>query len=249
MSRSQAPKGLSLAVFVLTIVWTSVYLFNMVDRLKGIDAIGQDDGQRWRATVSCRRCSSAGVSPASSRASPGSEYLWPSRPRCSSCSASRPARAAAMALVGHGWAVTFGSMGSSYYTIQLVTGIEGEVIAPAHGIAVRTHHRCERHARCTHTGRAERGEAEPAGRGHNRRAHGRGDVRTRVGRRPADRVHRTRDPRHGGACPALPYSAPAQRSRDGSGAGNAACRCVGRTRMLDPCRSSSPSCPICCSSR
>ena len=29
-------KGLSLAVFVLTIVWASVYMFNMVDKLKGI---------------------------------------------------------------------------------------------------------------------------------------------------------------------------------------------------------------------
>ena len=36
----------------------------------------------------------------------------------------RPAQAAAVVLVGHAWAVTFGSLGSSYYTIQLVTGIE-----------------------------------------------------------------------------------------------------------------------------
>ena len=34
-------KGLSLSVFVLTIVWTSVYMFNLVDRLKGINVIGQ----------------------------------------------------------------------------------------------------------------------------------------------------------------------------------------------------------------
>ena len=42
----------------------------------------------------------------------------------------RPAQAAAIVLVGHAWAVTFGSLGSSYYTIQLVSGIEGEVIGP-----------------------------------------------------------------------------------------------------------------------
>ena len=41
-----------------------------------------------------------------------------------------PVRAAAIVLVGHAWAVTFGSMGSSYYTIQLVTGISGDVIGP-----------------------------------------------------------------------------------------------------------------------
>src|SRR5690606_15610109 len=41
-----------------------------------------------------------------------------------------PARAAGMALVGHGWAVTFGSMGASYYTIRLVSGIDGRIIGP-----------------------------------------------------------------------------------------------------------------------
>ena len=40
------------------------------------------------------------------------------------------ARAAAIVLVGHAWAVTFGSLGSSYFTIQLVTEIPGEEIGP-----------------------------------------------------------------------------------------------------------------------
>ena len=35
-----------------------------------------------------------------------------------------------MVLIGHGWAVTFGSMASSYYTIQLVSGIPGDEIGP-----------------------------------------------------------------------------------------------------------------------
>jgi len=41
-----------------------------------------------------------------------------------------PAVAAATCLVGHSWSITFGSMGSSYYTIQLVTKIPGEIIGP-----------------------------------------------------------------------------------------------------------------------
>jgi lactate permease len=41
-----------------------------------------------------------------------------------------PIIAATAVLVGHAWAVTFGSMGSSYYTIQLVTGIPGSTIGP-----------------------------------------------------------------------------------------------------------------------
>ena len=41
-----------------------------------------------------------------------------------------PARAAAIVLVGHAWAVTFGSLGSSYFMIQQQTGIPGEEIGP-----------------------------------------------------------------------------------------------------------------------
>ena len=122
-------KGLSLALFVLTIVWASVYMFNLVDRLKGIDAIGRamarlaDDRLTqalligWGFSSFIQGITGFGVPIAV--AAPLLIMLGFS-----------PARAAGMALVGHGWAVTFGSMGSSYYTIQLVTGIEGDVIAP-----------------------------------------------------------------------------------------------------------------------
>ena len=34
-------KGLSLSLFVLTIVWSSIYLYNISERLKGIEVIGQ----------------------------------------------------------------------------------------------------------------------------------------------------------------------------------------------------------------
>ncbi len=122
-------KGLSLAVFVLTIVWTSVYLFNMVDRLKGIDAIG-----RTMAALASDRLVQAlligwGFSSFIQGITGFGVPVAVSAPLLIMLGFP-PARAAAMALVGHGWAVTFGSMGSSYYTIQLVTGIEGEVIAP-----------------------------------------------------------------------------------------------------------------------
>ena len=124
-----AAKGISLSLFVLTIVWTSVYLFNVLDRLKAIDAIGRSmaalasDGLAqaliigWGFSSFIQGITGFGVPVAVT--APLLIMLGFS-----------PARAAAMALVGHGWAVTFGSMASSYYTIQLVTGIEGEVIAP-----------------------------------------------------------------------------------------------------------------------
>ena len=122
-------KGVSLSLFVLTIVWTSVYLFNVLDRLNGITAIGRSmaaltgDGLvqalviGWGFSSFIQGVTGFGVPVAIT--APLLIMLGFS-----------PARAAAMSLVGHGWAVTFGSMASSYYTIQLVTGIEGDVIAP-----------------------------------------------------------------------------------------------------------------------
>ena len=122
-------KGLSLSVFVLSIVWTSVYMFNLVDKLDGIDAIG-----RAMARLSSDRLVQAlliawGFASFVQGVTGFGVPIAVAAPILIMLGFS-PARAAAMALVGHGWAVTFGSMGSSYYTIQLVTGIEGHVIAP-----------------------------------------------------------------------------------------------------------------------
>ena len=122
-------KGLSLALFVLSIVWTSVYMFNIIDRLDGIQVIGRtmakltDDRLAqalliaWGFASFIQGVTGFGVPVAV--AAPLLIMLG-----------FKPVHAASMALVGHGWAVTFGSMGSSYYTIQLVTGIPGDVIGP-----------------------------------------------------------------------------------------------------------------------
>jgi lactate permease len=122
-------KGLSLSLFVLSIVWTSVYLYNIVDRSGGIDAIGRtmarlsDDKLAqalllgWGFSGFIQGITGFGV-PVAVTAPLLVMVGFPL------------ARAAAIALVGHGWAVTFGSLGSSYYSIQLVTGIPGETIGP-----------------------------------------------------------------------------------------------------------------------
>lgn len=41
-----------------------------------------------------------------------------------------PIQAVAMASIGHGWAVTFGSLASAFQTLLAVTGLPGEVLAP-----------------------------------------------------------------------------------------------------------------------
>lgn len=122
-------KGLSLAFFVLSILWASVYMFNLIERLRGIEAIGRGTARLaadplvqalligWGFSSFIQGVTGFGVPVAV--AAPLLILVG-----------FAPLRAAAMTLVGHGWAVTFGSLGSSYYTIQLVTKIPGDVIGP-----------------------------------------------------------------------------------------------------------------------
>ncbi len=124
-----AAKGVNLAVFVLLIVWAAVFLYNILERLGAVDAVGRHmaalSGDQlaqsliiaWGFSSTIQGVSGFGVPVAV--AAPLLIMLGVP-----------PVRAAAMSLVGHGWAVTFGSLGSSYYTIQLVTGIEETALAP-----------------------------------------------------------------------------------------------------------------------
>ncbi|MCY4625923.1 MAG: L-lactate permease [Chloroflexi bacterium] len=124
-----AAKGANLAVFVLSIVWAAVFLYNILDRLGAIDAVG-----RHMAALSNDQLAQAliigwGFSSTIQGVTGFGVPVAVSAPLLVMLGVP-PVRAAAMSLVGHGWAVTFGSLGSSYYTIQLVTGIEETVIAP-----------------------------------------------------------------------------------------------------------------------
>ena len=122
-------KGLSLSLFVLSIIWTSVLLYNVIDRMDGIRVIGstmtrlvrdplaQSLVVGWAFSGFMQGVAGFGVPVAV--VAPLMVLMG-----------FRPARAAAIVLVGHAWAVTFGSLGSSYYTIQLVSGIDGDVIGP-----------------------------------------------------------------------------------------------------------------------
>ena len=207
-----AAKGISLSLFVLTIVWTSVYLYNVLDRLKAIDSIGRSmtalagDGLAqaliigWGFSSFIQGITGFGVPVAV--AAPLLIMLG-----------FTPARAAAMALVGHGWAVTFGSMASSYYTIQLVTGIEGEVIAP-HMALLFAPVIVASGALVAHIqGGLPAVGAQPAARRRRRNDHGGCDVRAGAGRRAADRVDRAGHTGHGGDGVAGPDAAASCRRR------------------------------------
>ena len=122
-------KGLSLSLFVLSVIWTSVFLYNVVDKMGGInvisatmtravrDPLAQALVVGWAFSGFMQGVAGFGVPVAV--VAPLLVLMG-----------FKPVKAAAIVLVGHAWSVTFGSLGSSYYTIQLVTGIEGDVIGP-----------------------------------------------------------------------------------------------------------------------
>ncbi|WP_394827193.1 L-lactate permease [Pendulispora albinea] len=122
-------KGLSLSLFVLSVIWSAVLLYNIVEGLGGIRIIGRTMGRLvgdplaqalvvgWAFAGFMQGVAGFGVPVAV--VAPLLVLMG-----------FGAAQAAAIVLIGHAWSVTFGSLGSSYYTIQLVTGIHGDVIAP-----------------------------------------------------------------------------------------------------------------------
>ena len=122
-------KGLSLSLFVLTILWASVYLFIVADRLGGITAIGRSITRLARDPLSQALLIGWGFAGFIQGITGFGVPVAVATPLLIMMGFPL-VRAAAIVLVGHGWAVTFGSLGSSYYTIQLATGIAPEVLAP-----------------------------------------------------------------------------------------------------------------------
>jgi lactate permease len=122
-------KGLSLSLYVVLIIWCAVFLYNLVNRVGAIQVIG--DTMRKITEDRLLQClimawcfasfmqGIAGFGVPIAVVAPIMVVMGFS-----------PVVATATCLVGYCWSISFGSMGSSYYTIQLVTKIPGEVIGP-----------------------------------------------------------------------------------------------------------------------
>ena len=122
-------KGLSLALYVLLIIWGAVLLYNIADLAGAISIIGRTIAKvtndkltlclllAWCFTSLLQGLAGFGVPVAV--VAPILVIMGFS-----------PMVAVSACLVGHSWSISFGSMGSSYNTIQLVTKIPGEVIGP-----------------------------------------------------------------------------------------------------------------------
>ena len=116
-------KGLSLSLFVLSIIWTSVMLYNVIEGLNGVTVIGRTITGLVRDPLAQALVVGwafsgliqgvAGFGLPIAVVAPFMVMIG-----------FRPATAVAITLVGHAWAVTFGSLGSSFYTIQLVSGLD-----------------------------------------------------------------------------------------------------------------------------
>ena len=122
-------KGLSLSIFVLAIVWSAVFLYNLIDQLGGIEVIGTTISRLVRDPLAQALVVGWAFSGFIQGIAGFGVPVAVVAPLLMIMGFS-PIKAAAIGLVGHAWAVTFGSLGSSYYTIQLVTGIDGDVIGP-----------------------------------------------------------------------------------------------------------------------
>ena len=122
-------KGLSLTLFVLTIIWTSVILYNVIEGMNGISVIGETITRLVRdplAQALVVGWAFAGLIQGVAGFGLPIAVVAPFMVMIGF----RPATAVAITLVGHAWAVTFGSLGSSYYTIQLVSELDGSVLGP-----------------------------------------------------------------------------------------------------------------------
>jgi len=113
-------KGLSLTLFVVTIIWTSVFLYNVVDQSGAVKTISQRMtrlvGEPLLQCLLLAWCLSAFIQGITGFGVPVA-IVAP----LMLAVGFEPVTAAVATLVGHAWSITFGSMAGPFYALQLVT--------------------------------------------------------------------------------------------------------------------------------
>lgn len=122
-------KAILLALDVLWIIWNALLLFHLTREAGAIDKIG-----KTLSSLTTDRTLQAlilgWVFPSFLQGLGGFGVpVAVSAPLLVSVGFT-PIQAVIMASIGHGWAVTFGSLASSFQTLMAVTGLPGEVLAP-----------------------------------------------------------------------------------------------------------------------
>jgi lactate permease len=121
-------KGLLISAYILYIIWPALLLYNIVELSEAIKRIGLGISSiikdkllqililSWAFTGFLQGVAGFGVPVAV--VAPLLIGLG-----------FNPMIATVASLIGHSWAITFGSMGTSFYTLQLVTGLQSEKLA------------------------------------------------------------------------------------------------------------------------
>ncbi|MEW6522129.1 MAG: L-lactate permease [Bacillota bacterium] len=126
-------KGLSLTLFVVLIIWASVLLYNLVEKSGAMEVIAGGASRLVRDElllfIFLAWCLSALVQGVAGFGVPVAIVA----PLMVAVGFS-PLQSVVATLVGHAWSISFGSMGASYYTLQLVTRMPGQVIGLWMGI-------------------------------------------------------------------------------------------------------------------
>ena len=129
MIASASAKGLSLALLVMLIVWSAVFLYRLASDLGAVDSIARrilDSSVdplvlalllAWTFSGFMQGIAGFGVPVA---------VIAP----LMVLAGFSPVRSIAAVMIGHSWAITFGSMGSSFFAVQLVTGVDGAALGP-----------------------------------------------------------------------------------------------------------------------
>lgn len=121
-------RGLLLALYVLYIIWMALLLYHVVNDAGAIDVIGRElpalAPDRAAQALLLAWVFGSFLQGASGFGVPAAVVA----PLLVGLHFS-PNRAVALALLGHGWAVSFGSLGSSYLALIAATGLGGEVMA------------------------------------------------------------------------------------------------------------------------
>ncbi len=122
-------KGLSLALLVMLIVWAAVFLYSLMHDLGAVAAIAARLIGSTRDPMLLPLLlgwSFAGFIQGIAGFGVPVTILTP----LLLLAGLSPVRAVAAAMIGPTWAITFGSMGSSFYAIRLVTGLDERVLGP-----------------------------------------------------------------------------------------------------------------------
>lgn len=121
-------KGLALAIFISLIIWASAFLYNIVVAAGGMKVISRQfsaitDSQLYRALALAwvfsgflQGVAGFGVPVAIVAPLVAAQGI-------------NPVLAVSATLIGHSWSVTFGSMGSSYFTIQMISNLPSNELA------------------------------------------------------------------------------------------------------------------------